>query len=717
MPVLSPLRRVAYRRAILCCLLALAGVAAVAMRRTVAGPVPDRIILPLEVLGEDGASVAAAFSLDSTQSRSAHALWLQIHGLRYAEEASLQVNSGPWLPLRNDTVSVAEPGRSFGGIGGGFSTLKITVPLPQGTLADGPNTIRFRFNHTDGFVSGFRVLAFNLLDASGAKLLPRDLFAEDSPEAWTPPLSGAASIESGNQLWHNAPLISSTLPDAAAIHARCSDCHARDGRDLKYFNFSNHSIIARSRFHGLSQLQGEQIASYIRSLPGPNPGRPWNPPYQPGPGLDAQPVPNWAAGAGLAWVLDRDEDAFPYLLGQSAGTAAAAPAAPQLPDLQGVAAKITPQLFRPDGNLNPREIPIALQLPDWSGWLPRVHPMDSWGAAFTQSDFAALHDGGASAGAAKNVKASLRALLAAGQGTNPNSQAVAAAFAQWSQARQDFLKRLVKPETRWSPQLSNAVYSAQLWQLVKSWEMTREFSLESRGREFFGPAAESRTWCNTVPQEAAPSSAHIPSGPSGVGGSALTNEYFNSSWYELQILLNAGNHQHRDRGPVDWVYMTGRIHDLFAQTHQPEPVRLLVAVIKAQQSTDPRAGPDDLRRGWRPEDNVDPRIMVSPVWAPVFQSLPAELRRSLTTAFLSAWMDKNLQYPIARFLPFGLSRKPYVVPYEYGEITGGQAWSAAPQFKAAGVPPELLARLQAWGSTYSERAARLQYDQSSSRKN
>src|SRR5690242_6624256 len=382
MPVLSPFRCVAYRRAILCCLLALTGVAAVAMRRTVAGPVPDRIILPLEVLGEDGTAVAAAFSLDSTQSSSAQALWLQIHGLRYAEEASLQINSGPWLPLRNDTVSVAEPGRSFGGIGGGFSTLKITVPLPQEALTDGPNTIRFRFNHTDGFVSGFRVLAFNLLDASGAKLLPPDLFAEDSPETWTAPLSDSASIESGNQLWHNAPLISSTLPDAAAIHAHCTDCHARDGRDLKYFNFSNHSVIARSRFHGLSQLQGQQIASYIRSLPGPNPGRPWNPPYQPGPGLDAQPVPNWAAGAGLAWVLDRDEDGFPYLVShRSAKTGDAALVGRA--DLTAIPAQITPQLFRPDGNLNPREIPIALQLPDWSGWLPRTHPKDSWGAAFT----------------------------------------------------------------------------------------------------------------------------------------------------------------------------------------------------------------------------------------------------------------------------------------------------------------------------------------------
>jgi hypothetical protein len=55
-------------------------------------------------------------------------------------------------------------------------------------------------------------------------------------------------------------------------------------------------------FHGLSELQGRQIASYIRTANTPNPGRPWNPPYQPGPSLDAQPVVNWAAGAGVDWA-------------------------------------------------------------------------------------------------------------------------------------------------------------------------------------------------------------------------------------------------------------------------------------------------------------------------------------------------------------------------------------------------------------------------------
>jgi hypothetical protein len=117
---------------------------------------------------------------------------------------------------------------------------------------------------------------------------------QEDPDTWTPPLRDPVSIRTGRELWLSAQLTASTLPNARPIRAHCADCHAHDGRDLKYFGFSNVSIAARSRFHGPSDLQGQQIASYIRSLPVPSPGRPWNPPYQPGPGLDAQPVANWA---------------------------------------------------------------------------------------------------------------------------------------------------------------------------------------------------------------------------------------------------------------------------------------------------------------------------------------------------------------------------------------------------------------------------------------
>ncbi len=74
----------------------------------------------------------------------------------------------------------------------------------------------------------------------------------------------------------------------------CVDCHAKGpsgfaGSDLKYYNFSNHTIEQRSYFHGLSQQNGLDIAAYIRGIPIPVPAqaRPWNPPMQTGPGMAA----------------------------------------------------------------------------------------------------------------------------------------------------------------------------------------------------------------------------------------------------------------------------------------------------------------------------------------------------------------------------------------------------------------------------------------------
>jgi hypothetical protein len=612
------------------------------------------------------------------------------------------------MPLNNNTVTVAEPGRSFGGIGGGFATLVMTLPLPNGTVVPGANAIRFRFNQTDGVVSGYRVLAWNLLTIDGGKLLPPDAFAEDAPETWTPPLPDAASIEAGRELWHTASLAASSLPNSPRIQAHCADCHARDGRDLKYFNFSNGSIVARSRFHGLSTTQGEQIASYIRSLPLPNSGRPWNPPYQPGPGLDEKPISSWAAGAGLAWVLDQDTDALPYLLGHDAApSTAASNAQGNDPNLRELVRQITPDVFRPDANLNPRQIPVALQFPDWNHWLPRVHPKDAWGPAFTDSEFATLY--GAETTESKiGTETPLRRLLAATRSVDHDGRSIVPAFGQWSEARRKFLRGFATGKTPWSPELGNKVYSTQLWQLVKTWEMMQEYGLEGRGRDFFGSSADARTWCNTIPVETAPSAANIPDGPSGIGGSALTNEYFNASWYELQIVLNSGNHQHRDHSPVDWVYVIRRFLDLYGQTHEAEPTRLLVAITKALQSTDPHLGPDNLSQGWRPDQNIDPRIMISPAWSPIFKPLPVEVYRALTASLLSAWLDKNLQYPIAEYLPLSAGHT-YTPLNSYGDISGGKAWEAAQQFRNLGVSAELVQRLQQWGFVFTDRAARIQY--------
>src|SRR5579871_504899 len=671
-------------------------------------PVPPAagspVLLPIEVAGADGTTAEVTVDVPDSAASQVRSLWMQVHNLAYAEMLSVQVNGSAWLPVNNQTATVAEPGKSYGGIGGGFSTLQMTLPLPGGVVVGHATTVRFRFNRSNGLSSGFRVLAFNFVTADGQMALPSTAFAQDNPNAWTPPRRESTDIALGRRYWYSGQLVANNAPGAPQIRAHCADCHTRDGRDLKYFNFSNRSIIERSKFHGLSAEIGEQIASYIRSLPVPNPGRPWNPPYQPGPGLDAQPVSHWAAGAGLSWVLERDQDSLPFLF-HSAG--------------EGGELRITADAFRPDGNLNPREIPISLQLPDWGHWLPRVHPVDAWGADFLHSDLyqaygdpeapAPVKSKGRGGEPQKGVRALLESrdlskLIASGE--------VVSAFDRWSKAQRKFLAgRVERTPGGWSPELTDKVYSTQLWQLTKTWEMSQEFGLEERGREYYGASGEPRTWLNTASLATAPASAGVPDGPAGVGGRALTNEYYDNAWYEVQLLVNSGNHRHHTREPIDWVYVVDRCKAMYLESRRPEPARVLVAVVKAMQSADPKVGPDNQVRGWRPDDTVDPRILVNSDWAPIFQALDPEVRRAITEAMLTAWLDKNTKYRTAQYFNQGTTSltQAYALPKELGGISGGNVWLAAPQFQAAGVSPDTVARLVKWGRSYANMAASLHY--------
>jgi hypothetical protein len=94
----------------------------------------------------------------------------------------------------------------------------------------------------------------------------------------------------------------------------------------------------------------------------------------------------------------------------------------------------------------------------------------------------------------------------------------------------------------------------------------------------------------------------------------------------VQIVVNSGNHRRHGRTPIDWVYVIDRFRDMYRESHRPEPARLLVAVVKAMQWSDPKLGPDNQLKGWRPDDTVDPRIMVSADWLPLFQPLKPDVR-------------------------------------------------------------------------------------------
>ena len=621
--------------------------------------------LPIEIMGAEGTVAAVTIEIPQASARQVSSLWLQIHGLEYPDLASLRVNTGAWISLNNRTATVLQPGLSYGGIGGAFATLKMTVPMPPGSFGPGLNRIEFRFNRTNGVVSGFRVLAFNLLQADGERLLPPEAFLQEDPESWVAPMSGQKDIAEGERLWRSAPLRAGGLNGAPAIRAHCGDCHARDGQDLKYFNYSNLSIVARSQFHGLTEREGKQIASYIRSLAMAHPGRPWNPPYQPGPGMQTRAAAELAAGAGLDWVLDNDSETLRSLFQVQGRTVQAA-------------------VFAPDGELKPREIPIALQLPDWNHWLPQVHPLDAWGDRFSGSEFNRMY-----AARSADPKAGLPA------------DAVSF-FAKWLKARSRFLDPPKTGDTaRWTPALAQSLYATLLWQLVKTWEVSHIHGLEGAGGNI--------VWSNVVAADTAPATVNIPDSANGMGGSGLTNEYFNNAWYELQLLLNDGGHQHHGRGPVDWVYMAGHERELERWSGMPEPGRVLVTVIAAMQSTGPEIGPQDKAKGWQPDQTIDPRMMVAPEWRETFAGLPPAERRTITQAWLSAWLEKCTSYPVAMY--FHLAQLPgsYEPPKELRAISGGKVWESASSFRAAGVDGKLVDRLELWGSQYMAVSSLFQY--------
>ena len=438
-----------------------AATATVTLTTTPSAPPPNnttsqsQIMLPLEVIGANGTTVSTSFDIASgTNVSGSLTLTMQIHGLRFDLQASVQVNNSAWLPISSSTVSLLGLANAYGGIGGGFHTLDMTMSLPQGVLKTGTNNIVFRFNQTDGRVSGYRVLGFNIQNANGTQFIPASRFAWTDPNSWQPPSSASSDVAAGQSLWRTAQLTAPTTTGTKSLRARCMDCHAQDGRDLKYFNYSNTSIRARSVFHGLTAQQGDQIASYIRTLNVPNPGRPWNPPFQPGPGLDSQPVENWSAGAGLSAVLPSDAAMVPL-----------------------VSPTLSSADFNPNGYANAREIAVAFQFPDWNSWLPGIHPLDAWPTLFPASP--------------PNVDyAAIRTALAPAPSSASRYGGAKDRIGMWTTDRAVFMGGLTPTSNSspaWAnPDTANALYSFAQWQDVKTWEVNQEFGLEGMAQVVFG---------------------------------------------------------------------------------------------------------------------------------------------------------------------------------------------------------------------------------------
>ncbi len=132
-------------------------------------------------------------------------------------------------------------------------------------MASGANRIEFRFNGTDGNSNGFRVLDVQLRDSAGNNLTPATQNWADIPLEKAAGQNPSDASMRGQALWSGRNLLIKSPIVPRKIRAACNDCHASDGRDLQYFNYSNNSIVQRSVFHGLTSAQGQDIAAYLRA--------------------------------------------------------------------------------------------------------------------------------------------------------------------------------------------------------------------------------------------------------------------------------------------------------------------------------------------------------------------------------------------------------------------------------------------------------------------
>ncbi|MGE3312328.1 MAG: hypothetical protein AB7O66_20375 [Limisphaerales bacterium] len=683
-------------------------------------PLPA-LLMPIEVLGLGGSRQEVGLTLTAMEALRAAKICLTLHGVQYEDKVRMTINGAHSVSINHRTAEVMGNARLFGGFGSGFHTIPVEVDLPKRVLREGENRIEFEYTRQDSYAvsgfkawenriddasSGYRVIRMNLKDRGGRLLLDPERFQDDDPVFWEPPLTDvdpAQAIQDGWNLWRglkpdgtpfrlkNASSIGLTRPE---IKATCSDCHAQDGRDLKYFNYSNHAIVARSRIHGLTEDEGRRIAAYIRTLSGApvvRAARPWNPPFQPGPGLDSLPEYEWAAGAGIDAVV---EDPAETYNGIFPGAYRKDEKGKPTWDLS----KITPDLIRPSGSLSMREIPIALQLLDWNHWLPKVHPIDGYEEAMETNAVFRAQIGG-------YLRSYSNAVARLRTPAGSTNFAAVVSFSNTGQAAMSLARVSIAFDSR-NHTLKEAQrrYALMLLPLVKSWELYMEYNLGERvACETCGPRADKRSWrVGMIPFNASPNIAglldtredgvtYVPRNGHGIGdNSAVTFNYVSSAWYHLQLILDHGNRNPlcgvSAGAPFDWPYVMAHLRDLQSDEWSGAGLSMMslmyLYLAKAPQIYDTGLGVERSRDGgWQP-------YVLMPYYLQhhsfgtdryqdiIWKNVSPQARGKMLDALYRIWLDKNLESSRDKyFVPlFANDSTSYLGYQEPGSRIGGGAF-------------------------------------------
>ena len=603
-----------------------------------------KIVLPLEVVYPVGSHVSVNF----TTTASATSLLLSLHGIEIEDEASVQINNQPAILIDNSTVEILGPGLTtqfpIGSSDISYYNLRLKANIPAGAV-----TLKFSLNKITDRVSGFRVVNVDLRDVANKSVLPPKTFVSEDVFRWRAPLVGgkvasSADIDEGKNLFTQKDLTGSPL-NKLNLQMHCSDCHANDGRDLKYFNYSNTSIIARSLFHGLSLTQAEQIAAYIRSMKTyqSRNARPWNPPYQPKSGLDASDIREWSAGGGITAVLTDQRQMVPYIFPGYTKSREAAITSQSLLNSSNPQSSPDQLIF---SNLNIRELPIDLPLPDWNHWLPDVSLRDAVGGdsqytssvlfkAFAQLD-QALQAGDLQS-YAKNARSSP---IEIGGAYVPKSYPILSHPGM----------TIDKPEQYSNHDLAKISHAVSLWKDVKQWEMQNKYDLDNQVSKLINLSFpglsplvqqrfEPRGWISSILFSTSSKFVDRDLGQTSITGNTRGEQYMRDSWYWQQLILNPGMGYGCGNNPIDWGYIPGAIEETGLVLQKSQFMRLYAMTVKGMQERDNGIDYTDPRScGWNPW-RLGAELSIVPDG-----SVPANTGNAMINSLISSYVTKNLTY-------------------------------------------------------------------------
>ncbi len=728
-----------------------------ALEKASSPPTGQPVTLPIEVFGAQGAEKQVTIQV-ADPSQVTH-IYVRCNACGYHDtaldsnpgrvKATLRINGGESIALKhytantqvvgNPEIEIVGPEAQYGGIGGGFRTVRFK--LPARGLRAGANTFTFTHASPQAPSIGFRIVELNLLRGA-TPLLSAESFRQSSPTTipseWLPPIDTDAGIRQGERLFQTRNLLYDPfLAQIGAVGngnmvAACADCHEREGRDLFYFNFSNESIIERAKFHRLSQRDGEWIASYIRTYPRRHRGavvvpqaRPYNPPYQPGPGLDGRPSYQWAAGAGIDAVLNRDADIRAHLFPRGEG----------LPAVAGVVDRF--------GTLNMRELPVALPMPEWNQWLPPIHPSDAFntssavisadeeGRAVGRPFFDEIYSAAANASGGGPTPATLSTFYRlkswVGRGATCDSLDKDGGADRYRAVQSPVLKALrlpldgkcEGPNTRRNAELAKRALAG--WISVKLWELIHGNGLEEApaslpARSVNGVnvrVREARGWLvgseGQELQEVFYRAPHFISQDSRSFSyqTALEGAMETSAWYHLQMVLNPG---YRRTMNSHFAYTINWLDKLESISGESHALRFFATITKMRQlQTNGAYGREvglDLRTAqpfWLYSDE-DGRVSNRVLGATHADTL---LRANITQALIDDFIaDAN--YASARDwaaatnnsevesrdarIPQSAASQPFAV----GPYQGTNTYRAIPGLREVGVAQTSINKLTAW---------------------